>query len=389
MHKENNKKVYLEADIEIHKETADLREKAASVINLPDEKSKQPDLLYFSAIFVSSGENLNHAYFLPSELVKAEGTIVNKALDVEHKEDQIIGHIYERAFMDKDGNPVTVEEVAQLEAADVDKKDFHIAIAGILYKSRFPNIAKEVSSGQWKVSMEAYYQDFDIKVGDLIVSKKEAEALGLTTAEKDGVFGRLAKVIKSGKEVASGTLARVLRGIIFSGCGIVKHPANPPSVILETAKSKKIVAEDGVIIFNLDDNNNVTSINIEDPVSGEGDKNLENKDKSELQYDDTVGICVSYKKYVYAETFKGPDTKVLHENWCTLYEEGCTSFSRDVTDPQCLKNKRDSNVVYVSQVAKAHAKKLLKTKQENDKREGLVDTLLVALEKATKYNKRR
>jgi len=195
----------------------------------------------------------------------------------------------------------------------------------------------------------------------------------------------LAKVIKSGKEISAGTVARVLRGIIFSGCGIVKHPANPPSVILETAKSKKISTEDGVIIFNLDDDNNVTSINIEDPVSGEEDKNLENKDKSELQYDDTVGICVNYKKYVYGDTFKGPNTDVIHENWCTLYEEGCTSFSRDVTDPQCLKNKRD-NVAYVSQVAKAHAKKLLKTKQENDKREGLVDMLLAALEKAAKYH---
>ena len=73
------KKIYLEADIELHKETAALRERASKIINLPDEKKKQPDLLYFSAIFVSSGENLNHAYFLPSELVAAEGTIINKA----------------------------------------------------------------------------------------------------------------------------------------------------------------------------------------------------------------------------------------------------------------------------------------------------------------------
>lgn len=382
MAKNKLKKMYLEAKIELHEETAALRDKASKIINLPDEKTKQPDLLYFSAIFVSSGENLNHAYFLPSELVKAEGTIVNKALDVEHKEDQVIGHIYERAFMDKDGNPLSVEELASEDSSKTDRMEIHVAIAGILYKNRFPSIAEEVASGQWKVSMEAYYGDFDVKVGDVIMSKKEAEALGLAS-EKESTFGKLAKVIKNGKEIAVGNLARVLRGIIFSGCGIVKNPANPPSVILETAKSKKLDTGDDIIVFTVDNNNKVTSIDIED-----GDKALKNKDKSEITRDDTIGICVSYKKRIYAGDPIGPDTKIIHENWCSLYDEGCTSFSRDTTDPKCLKNQRD-RVAYVSKVAKAHAKKLLKKKERSDKREVLVKKLVAALDKAAKHQKRR
>lgn len=382
MAKDELKKMYLEAEIELHEETAALRERATKIINLPDEKTKQPDLLYFSAIFVSSGENLNHAYFLPSELIKAEGTIVNKALDVEHKEDQVIGHIYERAFMDKDGNPLNLDELASEDSSNADKMEMHVAVAGILYKNRFPNIAQEVASGQWKVSMEAYYGDFDVKVGDVIMSKKEAEALGLASG-KENIFGKLAKVIKDGKEIAVGNLARVLRGIIFSGCGIVKNPANPPSVILETAKSKKVDIDDGVIVFIVDENNKVTSIEIED-----GDKDLKNKDKSEITKDDTVGICVSYKKYIYADTFMGPDTEIIHENWCSLYDEGCTSFSRDTTDPKCLKNQRD-RVAYVSKVATAYAKKLLKKKERSDKREVLVKKLAAALDKASKHQKRR
>ena len=59
------KPVLLEADIELLEETAARREKAGTVIDLPQGKDKQPDLLYFSAIFVSSGENLNQ---LPSEI---------------------------------------------------------------------------------------------------------------------------------------------------------------------------------------------------------------------------------------------------------------------------------------------------------------------------------
>ena len=375
-------KIYLEANIELHKETAALRERASKIINLPDGKNKQPDLQYFSAIFVSSGENLNHAYFLPSELIQAEGTIINKALDVEHKEDEIIGHIYERAFMDKEGNPLSIEELANKVTAEVDRQEMHVAIAGILYKARFPNIAEEVASGQWKVSMEAYFDDFDVKVGDMILSRKEAEALGLAS-EGENIFGRLSKVLKNGKNVAEGALTRVLRGIVFSGCGIVKNPANPPSVILETAKAKRLETDDGTVVFTVDADNKVTSINIE-----EGDNELKNKDKSEIEKDDTVGICVSYKRRVYAGDPIGPDTEIIHEDWCSLYDEACTSFSRDTTCPECLKNQRDK-VAYVSKVAKAHTEKLLNKKILNDKREVLVDKLTVALENAAKYQRRR
>jgi len=373
--KNKEKKMYLEADIKIQKETNARKEKAAKIIDLPGDKDKQPDLLYFSAIFVSSGENLNHAFFLPSELVKSEGTIVNKALDVEHEEDKIIGHIYERAFMDKEGNSLDIKELASKEAASLDKQEIHVAIAGILYKSRFPNIAKEVSDNNWKVSMEAYYQDYDVKVGDLILSRKEAESLGLS--DESSIFGCISKVFKKGKEIASGRLTRVLRGLMFSGCGIVKNPANPDSIIMETAKSRKIKVDDSVIMFNLDEDNNVIQVSIED-----------NKEEAEITRDDTVGICVSYKRWVYGHGEKGPDTEILHEDWCTLYEDKCSSFSRDVTDPNCLKNKKD-NVVYVSKVAKSYAKKLLKSKEDKDKREVLVNKLRTTLCKATKYLKRR
>jgi hypothetical protein len=157
-------KIYLEAPIKIQEETDLLKEKASKVIELPPDHKKQPDLMYFSAILVSSGENLNHAYFMGSELVEAEGSIVNKALDVEHSEDEIIGHIYERVYMDKEGNRLELSELASLEKAGLDKQEMHIAIAGIIYKNRFPNIAQEVADNKFCVSMECYYQNFDVKI---------------------------------------------------------------------------------------------------------------------------------------------------------------------------------------------------------------------------------
>lgn len=331
--------VYLKANIELQEETDELKA-AASVIELPKDGEKQIDLQYFSAVFVSSGANLNHAYFLPSELVKAEGTIINKAMDLEHSEEEVVGHIYDRVFMDTEGKKIELEELAAMETASLDTKEFHIAIAGIVYKNRFPDLAKEVASGKWSVSMEAYFRSYDVKIGNLILSKPEAEALGLASDDAMGIiFGRLAKVIKNKVEIAAGTIDRVLRDITFSGCGFVKKPANPPSVVLETANERirDIPADAEVIILDYDKleeesdemaNIKVTSVKTETPDSEEG----------ELQYNDTVGICVSYKKEVYDSTFKDELSKIVHSDWCALYERGCTSFSRDVTDPKCLRN---------------------------------------------------
>lgn len=373
----NKNKFYLEAEIKLHEETSVLKEKVSFAIKLPSKEEKQPDLLYFSAIFVSSGENLNHAYFLSSELVKSEGTIVNKAVDMEHKEDEVVGHIYEHVFIDKDGNTLDLKELADTDVGRVDKLDVHVAIAGILYKSRFPNLAEEVTQGKWKVSMEAYFSDFDIKIGDLIMSKKEAEALGFAS-DSESMFGKLAKVVKDGVEIASGTLTRVLRGIVFSGMGIVMHPANPASVVLETANNKVLNHIQEEIVLNYDKLDDKKNVNTEESVSSDKENIMEHKDAAELQYDDTVGICVSYKKEVIDATFKGPDVKVLHEDWCSLYDRSCTSFSRDTTDPNCLKNK-------IREKATTQAKALLKSKQINDNRKGLVGVLLSALEKAGKY----
>jgi hypothetical protein len=368
-------KFYLEGKIELHEETADLRAKASKVIELPTGKDKQPDLQYFSAILVSSGENLNHAYFLGSELVAAEGTIVNKALDVEHQEESIIGHLFQKCFIDKEGNILDLSELASRETASLDTQDMHIAIAGIIYKNRFPNIAQEVADKKWKaVSMECYYQDFDVKVGELILDRKEAEALGMATAD-DKLLGRLAKVIKAGKEIAEGKIARVLRGICFSGCGIVKNPANPPSVILETANDKgegTAMASDEIIVLDYDkmkQGNNVTFEEIETIKIKE-----EARDGS---LDDSVGICVSYKRNLFDKAGNS-----VANDWCTKYEKSCTSFSRDTTDPNCL------YIQEIISLTEEASVKLLKKRASKDRRNELLEGLKAALREAAKTQSR-
>lgn len=316
------KPIYLEGSIKVHKETAKLRETASKVlekssIELPEDK--QIDLLYFSAIFVSSGTNLNYAHFLPSELIKAEGTIVNKALDIEHEEDKIIGHIYDRHFIDSSGKVIDIENLKSLPEDTINNMDMHVVIAGIVYKARFPQIAKEIEEGNWKVSMEAMYPYYDVKVGNIIMDVGQASALGID----DSMIGKSIQLNKSGQELAAGELSRVLRGINFSGCGIVKQPANPPSIITDVANKRESINKNIDLERLMTDKNKVTSKSIE---------------ISELQYKDSIGICIHYKKEVYPEYTKTQDTEVLHRNWCTLFNTNCTSFSRDTSDPDCLKN---------------------------------------------------
>lgn len=257
-------KFYLTANLSIDEATEDLKKEVASVINLPLSTEQQPDLGYFSAILVSTGTNLNGAHFLGSELIAAAGTVNSKALDYEHQETEILGHIYSSAFVDKEHNTLDLQELASNELAYLDNKDMHIHIGCVIYKDRFPELHEEVAAGNYCVSMECYYKDFDIKVGDTIIPKQAAAAVGIDIND-EASYGKSAKVLKDGKEIASGTLARVLRGICFCGVGIVENPANPASVVIEVASQKEtdfvIDITDKKEVVN--DIINVTSKNIE------------------------------------------------------------------------------------------------------------------------------
>jgi hypothetical protein len=349
--------VTLEAEIELFEGTEELKQEVASVVPFPENKT--PDMLFFSGIFVSSGENLNKAFFLPSELVKSHTTINNKALDIEHDETQIVGHIYSSAFIDRHGNKLSIATLQDMKQDELEKMDIDVMIAGIIYKSRFPELATEIKENKWKLSMETYFQDYDVKIGDLILSKKEAEALGLAS---DSVLGRVARILRKGKEVAKGEIARVLRNLLFSGCGLVKNPANPRSVILETAKKKEL--EEGEIVVELEPiEKEIAESIVTSPAAVQG-----GPDSYDTRTQTSPGICVSYKRRIIDATFEGPDSKVLHEDWCTLYDTGCTSPSRGADHPDCIRNQ-------VVEVTRSYTQHKLEDMNAKDKRGGLLAQL--------------
>lgn len=357
-------KFYMTASLNYVEETEDLHKVAASVIPLPDINKRQPDLAYFTSRFVSSGTNLNNAHFMGSELVKARNSVVAKAVDVEHAEDEIIGHIYACEFTDKKGVKLDITELAQLEADKLDTQDMHIEIASVVYKTRFPSLANEIKNGDWKVSMEAYYTSYDVLVGNTLMTAEEAQLMGFDVANEN-LYGKSAKIVKSGEVVDQGTIVKVLRGICFSGVGIVKNPANKPSIVFEaTAGVEEASEENDTIMFDyakLNNTNNVTSTNVDVKITAA---------------DDSPGICVYYDKEVIDSTFKDQDSKVIHTDWCNKFSTTCTSTG-DYTSSVCLAKVYTEDYLkeFITEVATKKLHQLQKNK-EVDKLVDIINTLV-------------
>lgn len=237
--------ILLECDIKsldgFEKDAASLK-----ALSIPEVSKRQPDLLYMIDVMVSTGGNLNSAYFMPSEIYKARSSIVGKAVDILHNEEQVVGHITGYAFLDKTGNPFDIDKLKETSGDQFDNQSFDVATSSVIYKMRFPEIADRIESRHFKVSMECFYRNIDIKVGSLIISAEEAMKAGLI----EMVGGKVQIVDGSKKDIVP--VYRVLRDIHFSGKGLVDKPANPDSLILEAAALKqKNLSQERVPIINL------------------------------------------------------------------------------------------------------------------------------------------
>jgi hypothetical protein len=194
-------------------------------------RDKQVDLAYIDAIQVSVGDNTNDDVFVGEELFAAIDTIPLKPINSEHNKEKIIGVMYRSDFVDAEFKIKAREEISDALANDENYK-FHILSNGVLYKFIYPDEVEEIvagaNEGKKFVSMECYFDGFDYKYGDDIVDRNE---------HTDFLFPYLRAFGGSG--VFNGkTVKRVLRKIMFSGQGIVAHPANKDSFILSIASEQ-------------------------------------------------------------------------------------------------------------------------------------------------------
>ncbi len=339
--------------------------KAAAALNLPPVEDRQPDLQYLTAIFVSSGMNKNGAVFMGSELVKARKSIANKAVDIEHAEQSIIGQITNSAYLTRDGNAMDAETASTgMTTSALDGTDMDIAVSCIIHKARFPEIAQEIIDGNWMVSMEAFFRDYDVKVGELIIPREQAAALGY-----EDMIGKVVRVKDGDKELGYHLVGRVLRDITFAGVGIVKNPANERSVILEAAALNEFVNshKENASIVNLADISVIENIKPGYATSNaeiaESVRKAVREEMAGLRYNDMrPGTCVHFKKEVVdlplytmdepatdlsqyplfsppgGVDSNPPGAAIVQENYCNLFGLPCTARPGDATMPSCWRN---------------------------------------------------
>jgi hypothetical protein len=360
----------------LHTEAAALAS-VASILSLPPESERQPDLQYLTAIFVSSGMNKNGAVFMGSELIKARGSITSKAVDVEHEEQSIIGQITGNAFLARDRTIIDAETAAtDMSTEELDELEMDIGITAIIHKSRFPELAKEIEEGQWMVSMEAYYRDYDIKVGGEIISRDKAEEMGY-----DKLIGTVVQLKDGDKEMGFHLVGRVLRDIVFAGVGIVQNPANPRSVIMEAAAINDYIAEEvskgSKTVMDLSSTAAATTVEktstdvtrefikqaITEAVETAIEAKLPKQEEALLNNQVLPGTCVSYARTVYTypedtladdpatdlsqyplytqpgdDASPGPGAEVAREHYCKLFDLDCAARPGDATLPACWRN---------------------------------------------------
>ena len=203
-------------------------------VSVASANPNQLDLFYLDAILASTGWNDNHDIFLPDEMWAARATPEDKQFNYMHYERDIIGHITGNYILDFENN-LLPNDIAEMP------KEFSIGTHAVLYTSwtdpelsaRMNKIIAEVKDGQWFVSMECLFPNFDYEL------KSQAGDRKLITRSEATAY--LSKYLRAygGDGVYQGyTIGRVLRNYTFSGMGLVNKPANKKSLITKVMDDK-------------------------------------------------------------------------------------------------------------------------------------------------------
>ena len=190
------------------------------------------DLFAVKNIYVTIGWNNNDDIFDKHETWAARKTLANKPFNMHHKPRDIIGHIIDSFGYTLDHN-VVPDNVEQNELPN----NFHLVTQSVIYRSvdqrdddlkqEREKLIEEILAGEWYVSMECLFDDFDYglrsSTGEHSIVKRGEDTAFLTKHLRvyggSGIYG-------------SAKIGRVLRNQHYIGKGLVKNPANPESVFL-------------------------------------------------------------------------------------------------------------------------------------------------------------
>lgn len=191
------------------------------------------DLYRLHTIMVSTGMNKNDDVFTKKELWVAKETPIDKPLNIEHSPRSIVGHIIYSSMIDDQCNLVDEFE----EEDEIRDDTYHLLTAGVIYKhlnsidedleKECSKLIEEIENGEWYVSMECLFADFDYALLHPVFGKR-----CIKRDESTAFLTKYLRIYGGDGYYNSMRIGRVLKGLIFSGKGLVKNPANPNSIIL-------------------------------------------------------------------------------------------------------------------------------------------------------------
>lgn len=204
-----------------------------AIASVYTETPNTKDLFYTKSILVSTNLNKNMDYFGPQEVWASRKTCIDKPLNIEHVQSCIVGHSVSAWAIDKE-NAVLADDIKEIPAF------FHLCTASVVYRkwaneelqAQADKLIEEIQAGHYCVSMEALFSNFSY----LVVKGDEQKFI---PRNENTAF--LTKKLKAygGDGTHDGyQIGRVLHNIIFSGCGFVKKPANPDSIIFAKNQEK-------------------------------------------------------------------------------------------------------------------------------------------------------
>jgi hypothetical protein len=191
------------------------------------------DLYPVRTIMVSTGWNGNTDIFDLVEAWEARSSPVNKPFNVGHIPRQIIGHIIGSYCMTDDLTVIPDDTVT-----DNLPDKFHIVTDAVIYKhlgrrdseltDEVADIITGIENGDWYVSMECLFSGFDYGLRDLSTGEHKI----VRREENTAFLTKHLRQYRGSGVYANYEVGRVLRGITFSGKGLVENPANPESVFI-------------------------------------------------------------------------------------------------------------------------------------------------------------
>jgi hypothetical protein len=200
----------------------------------------QPDLYYLNTILATVGWNNNQDVFGKEETWRARHTAEDKRINLHHVEKDIVGHITGNFVIDEKWN-VVADDTEDDKVPD----KFHIVTNAVVYRhwedeemqAKIDEMIGEIEAGEWYVSMECLATGFDYAVinakGEQTIVKRNKETAHLT---------KYLRSMGGDGEYKNCKIGRYLRGILFSGKGFTKKPANPDSIILNDATIKSVTS---------------------------------------------------------------------------------------------------------------------------------------------------